>query len=172
MFPPQIARLIFANNSGPELGLGVNRGGGPRRSVSLRFRQNHANTSTETTLRIEDNGGEETQAETNEDEHYRAFINRMRAIRQSRPNASFGPPAFGLTAFPGITPRPMTRAYRRDQLSASSGATTSASLRLPLSHAMNWNDVNAGRSADNALEIADDSDDEVEVVDVRRGRGV
>jgi hypothetical protein len=48
------------------------------------------------------------------------------------------------------------------------GMAAAAPQRYIRSYATNGHDVDAGDTAANALEIEDDSDDEVEVVDVRQ----
>lgn len=172
-FPPHIARLMMASND--DLGASPRRAGGPRRSVSLRLRRegNGSTSSLSANFSIDDNSSEDSNRTraSNDEDHYRAFVNRMRVLRSNR----VGVPVLGAFPMPGTRTAPvgipLSRITRGGPFALANHLMREDHFRAPSqSHATNFHDSTAGGSADNALEIADDSDDdEIEVVDVRRG---
>lgn len=112
---------------------------------------------------------------------YSDFVTSMRRMHHNRAGSNvFGvvdnpPNVFG--AYPSMLPAPRVgrSAGRAAVFHAAMAATQAAAppQRYSRSYATNSHIANVGGTADNALEIEDDSDDdEVEVVDVRQQRDV
>lgn len=95
---------------------------------------------------------------------YADFVTNMRRMNQQRGGAVFG-------AYPML---PETVAMgpigRQGSAQAAAHAAAMAASHMTRSYATNGHVADAGGTADNALEIESDSDeDEVEVIDVRGG---
>eukprot|EP00543_Licmophora_paradoxa_P008498 CAMPEP_0202445916 /NCGR_PEP_ID=MMETSP1360-20130828/4624_1 /ASSEMBLY_ACC=CAM_ASM_000848 /TAXON_ID=515479 /ORGANISM="Licmophora paradoxa, Strain CCMP2313" /LENGTH=360 /DNA_ID=CAMNT_0049062323 /DNA_START=244 /DNA_END=1326 /DNA_ORIENTATION=- len=108
----------------------------------------------------------------NDDADFSVFTNRVRSHSGISIINPFLPP--GMRRVPGTRHIPsLTASLRFHTLpyphsAAEAAAAAAVAAVPPQSHAVNGHDSSAGITADNALEINDESDDEVEVVGVRR----
>ena len=171
-FSSSIARLIFSG-LGPSAGSGVLDfgagidgppsmarrgnilGGGPRQ---VRFRNSVAHID-DTFFSDNDDGSDDDQT------GYADFVSNMRRMNEQR-GARIGQHQFAAVSGSYPLLSDPSRLGARD-LGAFAAATAAA--HLTRSYATNAHVANAGGTADNALEIESDSEDEVEVVDVRNG---
>lgn len=164
-FSSSIARLIFSG-LGPAAGGGVidfgigasNIPAGMARRTPRQVRYRNPPTQIEDALFSDnDDGSDDDQT------GYADFVTNMRRMNQQRGAAVFG-------AYP-MMPTAPALGRRTPGRSATFAAAIAASAPLMTrSYATNAHVANVGGTADNALEIEDDSDeDEVEVIDVRGG---
>jgi hypothetical protein len=164
-FSSSIARLIFsglgpASGGVVDFGFGAGNPGPPGVALGARGRQvrwRNPPTNIEDALFSDgEDGSDDDQT------GYSDFVTSMRRMHQHRAGGSA---VFG--AYPSMMSAPRV-GQRTGRAAAFHAAMAAAPQRYSRSYATNAHDVDAGETAANALEIEDDSDDEVEVVDVRQ----
>ena len=167
-FSSSIARLIFSglgpSSGGGVIDFGLGAAGGPpimgRRGGSRQVRFRNPPTQIEDAFFSDnDDGSDDDQT------GYADFVTNMRRMNQQRGAAVFG--AYPMLPETGAMV-PIGR-QGPDRTAAAMAAAMAAS-HMTRSYATNGHVADAGGTADNALEIESDSDeDEVEVIDVRGG---
>eukprot|EP00547_Thalassionema_nitzschioides_P004175 CAMPEP_0194215878 /NCGR_PEP_ID=MMETSP0156-20130528/17972_1 /TAXON_ID=33649 /ORGANISM="Thalassionema nitzschioides, Strain L26-B" /LENGTH=415 /DNA_ID=CAMNT_0038944511 /DNA_START=113 /DNA_END=1360 /DNA_ORIENTATION=- len=145
-FQNPIARLIFS-------GLPSSMDLVPQRRDGRVSRYRNAPSHIEEALYSDNDEGSD-----GEGSGYQSFVDTMRRV-----SARSGGDLLG--AYPILAGSLRGRPLRSVMFPTTAMAAPVPS-RVTRSYAANADDVNAGGTADNALEIVDDSDDEVEVVDV------
>eukprot|EP00540_Astrosyne_radiata_P007047 CAMPEP_0116851826 /NCGR_PEP_ID=MMETSP0418-20121206/16948_1 /TAXON_ID=1158023 /ORGANISM="Astrosyne radiata, Strain 13vi08-1A" /LENGTH=469 /DNA_ID=CAMNT_0004483911 /DNA_START=565 /DNA_END=1974 /DNA_ORIENTATION=+ len=167
-FPPQIARLIFSGIGGPgnnvvELNAPTSSAGA-RRTLG-RFQMQGFRSTAAASLNPPDaflDSDEDADTPPEDEQGFGNFRESLRTLPLGRRSGA----VFGAFATMQTT-RPSQAAAAAF---AASLASASSSPPPSRSYARNASDAHAGVTADNALEIDDDSDDEIEVVEVASRR--